>query len=130
MIDLAEDFFAAALRNGLHHLLENVRGSGSNEVTNGICGEAGGRGGDGLIEDGERIAHGSVASFGEERKSVVVGLNFFPGDEITELTDDIVKHDSAKTEMLAAGADGLRDVLRLRGGEHKNNVVGRFLERL
>src|ERR1700733_6244429 len=130
MIDLAEDLFAAALRNGLHHLLENVRGSGSNEVTNRFCGKAVSRGGNGLIEDGGSIAHGSVAGFGEEGESVVIGLDFFAGNEVAELGNDVIELDRTKTEMLAAGTDGLRNVLRLRGGEHKNNVVGRLFERL
>ena len=83
-----------------------------------------------MIEDGERVAHGAVAGFGEERESVVVGLDFFARDKIAELADDVVKLDCAKAEMLAAGADSLRDVLGLRGGEHEDDVVRRLFERL
>ena len=33
--------------------------------------------GDGLIEDGESVAHGAVAGFGEQGESVVIGFDFF-----------------------------------------------------
>ena len=35
-----------------------------------------------------------------------------------------------KTEVLAARAYGLRNVLRLRGGEHEDDVIGRFFQGL
>ena len=130
VVNLTEDFFAAAFGNRLHHLFENVGGSGADQVADRVSGDASAGGGNGLIEDGERIAHGAVAGFGEQRESVIVGFDFFAGDQVAQLGDDVVELDGAKTEMLAARADGLRNVLRLRGGEHEDDVVGRLFQRL
>ena len=79
---------------------------------------------DGLIEDGERVAHGTVAGFGEQGEGVVVGFDFFARDQVAQLGDDGVELDGAKAEVLAARADGLRNVLGLRGGQHEDDVVG------
>ena len=42
--------------------------------------------------------------------------------------DDVVELDSVKAEVLAARADGLRDVLGLSGGEHEDGPLGRLFE--
>ena len=128
VVDLTEDFFAAAFGNRLHHLFENVGGSGADQVADGVSGDASAGGGNGLIEDGERIAHGAVTGFGEQGESVIIGFDFFAGDQVTQLGDDGVELDGAKTEMLTARADGLGNVLRLRGGEHEDDVVGGLLQ--
>ena len=129
VVDLAEDFFAAAFGNRLHHLFEDVGGSGADQVADRVGGDASAGGGDGLVEDGESVAHGAVAGFGEQGESVIIGFDFFAGDEVAQLGDDGVKFDGAKTKMLAARADCLRNVLRLRGGEHEDDVVGGLFER-
>ena len=66
MIDLAKNFFASAFGHGLHHLFEDVSGRGANQVADGVGGNLSTRGSDGLIENGESVAHGAVASFGEQ----------------------------------------------------------------
>ena len=43
--------------------------------------------------------------------------------------NDGVEFDGAKTEVLAARADGLRNIFGLRGGEHEDDVVGRLFQR-
>jgi hypothetical protein len=87
-------------------------------------------GGDRLIENRERIAHGAVAGLGQQGESIVIGFNVFAADQIAQLADDVVELDGAKTEVLAARANGLRNVFRLRGRQHEDDVVRRFLQRL
>ena len=87
-----------------------------------------GRAGDGLVHDGERVAHGAVAGFGEQRERGVIGGDVFGGGDGAQLAEDVVELDGVKAEVLAARADGLRDVLGLRGGHHEDDVVGRLFE--
>src|SRR5579872_2147165 len=83
-----------------------------------------------LIEDGESIAHRAIARFREERKSILIGFDFFPRHQITKLANDVIELHRTKTEVLATRADRLRNVLGLRGGEHEDDVIRRLLQRL
>ena len=85
MVDLAKNFFALAFRDGLHHLFENVRGRGADQVADRIGGESFVRRGDGLVEDRKRVAHGAVTGFGEQGEGIVVRFDLFAGDEIAQL---------------------------------------------
>ena len=84
---------------------------------------------DGLIENRERVAHGSVPGFRQQRESIIVGFDLFASNQVAKLRDDGVKLDRAKTEVLASGADRLRNVLRLRRGQHENDVIRRLFQR-
>ena len=64
MINVAEDFFRPAFGNGLHHLLENVGGRRSDQIPHRVGRDLICAGRDGLVEDGEGIAHGAVAGLG------------------------------------------------------------------
>ena len=130
VVDLAKNFVACATGHGLHDFFENVRGGGADQVAHGVGGEPSAGGSNGLIENGERVAHGAVAGFGEQGESVVVGFDVFARHQVAKLADDGVELHGAETEMLAARADGLRNVLRLRGREHEDDVIGRFFQRL
>ena len=105
-------------------------GGRSDELADGLGGEAVGGGGDGLVENGERVAHRAVARFGKQGERVFVGFELLAPRSGRELAQDVFEADGAKTEVLAARADGLRDVFGLRGGQHEDHVAGRFLERL
>ncbi len=48
---------------------------------------------------------------------------------LRELAEDVFEGDGVKAEVLAAGADGLRNVLRLGRRHHEDDVVGRLFER-
>ena len=50
--------------------------------------------------------------------------------DLRQLGHDVVELDGVKAEVLAAGADGLRNVLRLRGRHHEDDVLGRFFQGL
>ena len=114
-------------------LLEDDVGDAAHEGADFVGGERGyttfnGRRGDGLVHDGERVAHGAVAGFGEEGEGRVVRGDVFGGGDGAELADDVVELDGVKAEVLAARADGLGDVFGLRGGHHEDDVVGWLLE--
>ena len=47
-----------------------------------------------------------------------------------QLRQNVVELDRVKTEVLAARADGLRNVLRLRGGHHEDDVRRRLFQSL
>src|SRR2546423_4343386 len=130
VIDLPKNLFALPFGDGLHHLFENVSRGGADEIANRVGGNTSAGGGDGLVEDGESVAHGAVASFGEQGKSVVIGFDLFARDEVAQLGNNGLELYGPKTKMLAARADGLRNILRLRSGEHENDVVGRLFEGL
>ena len=138
-IDDGEDVGGVVLGYGFEDLLVNDVGDGAHELADFVGGEDGaacvlrgrgreGRAGDGLVHDGEGVAHGTVTGFGEQGKSGVVGddvLGF--GDEL-ELADDVVELDGVKAEVLAARTDGLRNVFGLGGGHHEDDVVGWLFE--
>ena len=88
------------------------------------------RGGDGLVHDGERIAHGAVAGLGEQRERGFVRGDAFGGGDGAELGHDVVQLDGVEAEVLAARADGLGNVLGLGGGHHEDDVLGRLFQRL
>ena len=88
-----------------------------------------GCGGDGLIHDGERVAHGAVSGLGEQGESAIVGVDAFGRCDAAKLAEDVDELHGVKREVLTARADGLGQVLGLGGGHHEDDVVGRFLER-
>ncbi len=88
-----------------------------------------GGGSDGLVEDRKRVAQRAVARFGEQSESVVVGGDLLFRHDVAELPHDVFELNRAKTEVLAARADGLRNILGLRGGHHEDHVAGRLLQR-
>ena len=114
----------------LHHLFEDVSGSGAYKIPHGIGSEFLCRRRDRLIEDGERVAHGAVAGFGKQSKGIIIRFDFFPRYQVAQLANDVVELDRAKAEVLAARANRLRNVLRLGRRQHEDDVVGRFFERL
>jgi hypothetical protein len=81
------------------------------------------RRGDGLVHDGEGVAHGTVARFGEQGQGSVIDFDLLLIGDGTKLADDVVEADGVKAEVLAARADGLRDVFRLGSGEHEDGPI-------
>ena len=64
MIDLPKDLFARRFRDGLHNLLKNVSGGGTNQIADRLRSELARRRGDRLIEDRQCVAHRAVTRFG------------------------------------------------------------------
>ncbi len=86
--------------------------------------------GDGLVHDGERVAHGAVAGLGQQGECGLVGIQLFVGRDRAQLPEDVVEAYGVEGVMLRPRADGLRDVLRLRGRHHEDDMVRRLFERL
>ena len=103
---------------------------GADQIAHGISGELSAGRRNRLIENRQRVAHGAVAGFGQQSQSIVIGFDLFSPDQIAQLADDVVELHRAKTEVLAARADGLRNVLRLRGRHHEDDVIRRLFQSL
>ena len=86
--------------------------------------------GNGLVHDGERIAHRTIAGFSQQSQRCLVSVDVFVARDRANLRKDIHKLYGMKAEVLAARAHGLRDVFRLRRRHHEDDVVRRLLERL
>ena len=117
-------------RDGVHHVFEDVGTDRADQSAHHIGAERVAATGDGLIHDAEGVAHGAVAGFGQHGERVVVGGYALLLGDVAQLADDVVKADGVKAEVLAARADGLRNVFRLRGRHHENHVRGRLFQRL
>ena len=70
------------------------------------------------------------AGFGKESESCVIGFDPFLRGYTTKFLEDVDQLHGVKAEVLAAGADGLRNVLGLGGRHHEDDVVGWLFERL
>ena len=88
-----------------------------------------GRGGDGLVHDARARRAWSRRRLRRGGESVASSATMFSAVAmVLELADDVVELDGVEAEVLAARADGLRDVLGLGGGHHEDDVVGRLFE--
>ena len=130
MVDLPQHVFAGAARDRLHHFFENMRGRGSDQIAYRVSRKPSAGRCNRLIENRQRIAHGPVAGFGKQRESIVIGFNIFAANEIAQLRHNRIELYGAKAEVLAARANRLRNVLRLRGCEHKDDMIRRLFQRL
>ncbi len=121
-VDGGKDLFKDDVRNRAHELAD----FGEFYVRAAVGGLRGG--GDGLVHDGQGVAHGAVARLGQESQRGVVDVDGFIEGDFAQLADDVVELDGVKAEVLTARADSLRDVLGLRGGHHEDDVRGRLFE--
>ena len=78
----------------------------------------------------ERASRMEPSPASASRARVASSAEMFSAVAMDELADDVFELDGVKAEVLAAGADGLGDVLGLGGGHHEDDVVGRLLEGL
>jgi len=72
-IDQHQNPFARTFRDRLHYRFERGCGSGADQAAHRVGGEVVGSRGNRLVEDGKRVAHRSVACFGEQGEGVFVG---------------------------------------------------------
>ena len=115
-------FGGAVAVDGLQDALEDGVGDGAHELADlggveaawpVVHRRAQRRGGDGLVHDGERVAHGAVAGFGEQSESAASSACDALGvGDGAELAEDVDELDGVKAEVLAARADGLRECPR------------------
>src|SRR5271166_1192649 len=126
----AQHVFAGVTRDGVHHIFQHLRRHRADQAAHNLRAQGCATGGDGLVHDAKRVAHGAVTRFGQHGERVVVGLDsLLPGDA-AQLGNDVVEAHGVKAEVLAARADGLRDVLGLRCRHHEDDVTWRLLQRL
>ena len=83
-----------------------------------------------LVHDGERIAHGAIARLRQQSERGFVGKHTLVCGNAAQLVQDVVELDRVKAEVLASRPDGLRNVLRLGGRHHEDDVVRRLLQGL
>ena len=134
-VQLFHQLGALAGGYGFKQALEDGVGDRAHQFANLRGGEHGAAGfdrsgGDGLVHDGERVAHGAVAGLGQQGQSGVFGGDLLLAGDHLQLGENVVEFDGVKAEVLAAGADGLGNVLGLRGGHHEDDVGGRLFESL
>jgi hypothetical protein len=134
-VELGHQFGGTAGRDRFKDALEDGVGDRTHEIANLVSGKDGaasfdGRRGNGLIHDGQRVAHGTVTGFSEEGERIVLGGDLLVTRDHAKLGEDVVELDGMKAEVLAARADGLGNVFRLGGGHHEDDVGRRLLKSL
>ena len=127
-VEQPKGVFTRAAGHGPHQLFKNLRAHRANQPQHQLSGEGRATAGDGLVHDGKCIAHGAVPGFGQHGQCVIISLNVFFFADGAKLGNDVIKLDRMKAEILAAGADGLRNVLWLSGGHHEDNVRRRLFQ--
>ena len=81
-----------------------------------------------MIESASRIDPSPASASSASAASSAVHL-LLPGNHL-QLRQNVVELDRVKAEVLAARADGLRNVLRLGGRHHEDDVRRRLFQRL
>ena len=136
LIDVGHDFGGLVLAHGLQHVLEDGVGDGAHQLANlrGVEARRGRRrsGAEAIawsmIESASRMEP-SPASASSARASSSASM-FSCVAIARSWLKDVVEAYRVKAEVLAARADGLRNVLGLGGRHHEDDVVGRLFESL
>ena len=74
-IEQPQHAFAGVLGHGVEDLFQRLRRDGAHQPAHHLRRERGAAAGDGLIHDGERVAHGAVADLGQHGQRAVVRLD-------------------------------------------------------
>ena len=82
------------------------------------------------VEGGERVAGRPAAGPQHVGAALRRQLEAGVGDDEVDQTLQVGGGEEVDLEVLGAAADGRQDLLRIRGGQHEDDVVGRLLERL
>ena len=83
-----------------------------------------------LLEGGDRVAHSARRVARDERQRGVGDVEALAVGDDAQAAGDVVDADAAEVEALAARLDGLGHLVRMRRGEHEDDVARRLLERL
>ncbi|HSP04743.1 MAG TPA: hypothetical protein VLR27_14620, partial [Acidimicrobiales bacterium] len=103
---------------------------GVDEVVDGAVGDRDAAGGGHLVEGGQRVAGRAPTGLDDVVDHVVVELEPGVGDHVPDVTGEHVGGQQVELEVLGAGPDGGQHLLRLGGGQHEHDVLGRLLQRL
>ncbi len=82
------------------------------------------------VEQRERVAHAPLRGPGDQRERRSGELHPLRRGHLAQLVGDLAQVEPAEVEALAAGDDGLRDLVDVGGGEHEDHVRRRLLQRL
>ena len=83
-----------------------------------------------LLQHRHTVPHGAAGVDGDRRQGVRLGIDALDGGDGGEVFDQVAVGHRAEVEPLAPAPDGVEQLVRLGGGQHEDDVVGRFLERL
>ena len=83
-----------------------------------------------LLQRGERIAHAALGMARHDGKRLVVVVEALLLAHVCQAALDILVTDAVEIEALTARKDGLQNLLRVGGAQHKDHVRRRLLERL
>ncbi|VUD69780.1 hypothetical protein MET9862_00338 [Methylobacterium symbioticum] len=86
--------------------------------------------GDGLVEEGERVAHRTLGGAHQGAERLVLDRDALRSADALEMGGEHVGLDAAQVEALAAREDRDRDLADLGGGEHELGVRRRLLQGL
>ncbi len=129
-VNNTQHILAGVARDRFHYVFQNFGRNRAHQPTHDLGAQRRAAAGDGLVHDAERVSHRTVARLGQQRQRVVVCSNVLLRGNTAQLRNDVVEAHRMKAEVLAARADRLGNVLRLRRGHHEDDVAGRLLQRL
>ncbi len=85
---------------------------------------------DGLIEQGQRIAHAALGGAGQMPKGGFLKIDLLGNQHRLQVGHDLLGHEVLQIELQAARQDGDRQLLRVGGSEQELDVGRRLLKRL
>jgi len=86
--------------------------------------------GDGLVEQGERIAQAALGRPRDQRQHRGLEMHALGRQYVLQARPDLLLRYQLQVELQAARQDGNRYFLRIGGGEYEFDVRGRLLQRL
>ena len=84
--------------------------------------------GHGLVENRERIPHRPVRLPGDYMQGLIVDVNVFLRRYLPEILHDIRNADAVEVVGLAAGEDGRKNLVLLRGRKNEDGMGRRLLQ--
>ena len=122
------------LRVAAHDALEEIDDAGAvgeaEHLLHGVDPDRAAAMGDGLVEDGEGVAHRALGGAGDLAERVAVGLDLLLGGDAGEMVDQHGGLDAAEIEALAARQDRDRHFPDLGRGEDEFHMRRGLLQRL
>ncbi|MCB5281620.1 hypothetical protein BJQ89_01369 [Arthrobacter sp. ES1] len=83
-----------------------------------------------LVQDGERVPHGTSAGADNERKHARRhGDIFLPAEQLQVRHQRLGRHEAERV-VVCTGTDGADDLVRLRGGKNEFDVFRRLFDDL
>ena len=84
--------------------------------------------GDGLIGEGQRIAHRATRGAGNQAQGLHIGADVFVAQHLAQVLDDGFGRHGAQIELQTARQHGDRHLVRVGGGQDKFQILGRLFQ--